>query len=111
MAMRPYPRIARGRPALLLTILLAVGTSSPGCGSNGTDYCDVYCDCADCSEKERDICLARFDGEEEVAGVYECEEKHTEWVDCVIAKADCPGGEFNADECAAAENDYQECKR
>ena len=97
----------RIRHLVMLVALLAPAVS---CGSNGGDYCDAYCDCVDCSEKERDICLAGYDAEEDIAGVYECDAEHSDWVDCVIAKADCPGGEFNADECSAIREEYERCK-
>jgi hypothetical protein len=94
-----------------LVLIAALLLSSAGCGSNGEDYCDAYCNCADCSEKERDICLAGFDAEEDIAGVYECDQEHSDWVDCVIAKSRCPGGEFNDDECSNVREDYDGCKR
>jgi hypothetical protein len=92
---------------LLSTCLL---TAATGCGSDGEEYCEVYCDCADCSAKEREICLVQFDAEADVASVYECDQEYSDLESCVIAKADCPGGNFNTDECNTELEEYQSCK-
>ena len=93
----------------LLPLLAALGAAG-GCASNGEDFCKVYCDCVDCSSKGRDVCIARFDAEEEIAGVYDCDGEYNDVVDCQVAKSRCFDGEFNTDECAGVEEEYNQCK-
>jgi hypothetical protein len=108
-------RTARAVAGAARALAAALGMASllfaaAGCGEPGEEVCDAYCDCADCSERERDVCLAEQAAEADIASVYDCDAELEDYQSCVVAKADCPGGVFNADECNAEGQEYETCK-
>jgi len=114
------PSCARGAPvtyvaraARALVAALAAATllaTSAGCSEPGEEVCDAYCDCVDCSERDRDVCLAEQSAEADIASVYDCDAELEDYQSCVVSKADCPGGMFNAEECNPESQEYQTCK-
>jgi hypothetical protein len=103
--------VARAARALLATLAAATLLALPaGCGEPGEEVCDAVCDCIDCSERERDRCLAEQSAEADIASVYDCDAELEDYQSCVVSKADCPGGMFNANECTPELDEYQTCK-
>jgi hypothetical protein len=106
----PATGIARAARALVATLAAATLLALPaGCGAPGEEVCDAICDCTDCSERERDVCLAEQSAQADIASVYDCDAELEDYQSCVVSKADCPGGMFNADECNPELQEYQTC--
>ena len=106
---RPRPWIAPLRNAALFALLL--GAVAPGCGSASSDYCDVKCECENCSDKNYDECIVEADADRDVADVYGCTPEIDDLEDCAIRKYRCPNGHFEVPpaDCGNQAKDLDDC--
>lgn len=92
---------------LLACLMLAPLTS--GCSVAG-EYCDVKCQCEDCSDREYDECLIDYEATEDVADAYGCLEDFDRLHVCVIENNDCTLDNFIADvRCSDEGIDLADC--
>lgn len=68
-----------------------------GCDASGSyaEYCDIRCDCADCTDELREQCLAFGKSWEAHARELGCEEELSCFLGCINAHARCEGGRID----------------
>ncbi len=87
-----------------------LGVAASGCGRS-VEYYNMMCECELCNDRKYDECIISTDAELERAAAYECDAEAEEYLDCVIAKADCDDNrmELDSDDCDNESEDYYEC--
>lgn len=101
--------IRRLSPILLLGALgLVLGCSAE------QQLCSAVCDCEHCNDYREEIYCAQLDSNADIAAEYGCDEKWSDYVDCVLEKGECKEKEanFSTEEpgtCGAAQNVGASC--
>jgi hypothetical protein len=89
---------------------LALAPIATGCAGRAAEYCDLACDCSECSEREYDECLAVYDGSEEQASIYDCDFEFDDAHVCVVENNSCTLDVFLPEvECADEFQDLDQC--
>ncbi|HSO00083.1 MAG TPA: hypothetical protein VLS89_17440 [Candidatus Nanopelagicales bacterium] len=78
-------------------LLLALGALTSACGGTAGEYCDLFCDCEGCNDREYDACLVNFEAQIDTAEAYGCDDELVDYEDCVLERADCDGDDFEVD--------------
>ncbi len=88
--------------------LMSLVTMLPMCDSAAVDYCDAWCDCHDCSDREFDDCV--HDREHDADDAYDenCGGEWEDWVSCVVDTYDCDGDHLDHD-CKHEHDDWKDC--
>lgn len=76
---------------------LALGALTPACGGPAGDFCDAFCDCEGCSDREYDSCIVNTEAAIDKAYEYECVDEWDDLEACVLDSADCDGDDFQYD--------------
>lgn len=97
--------------AILLGLVL--GALPFGCGSAASDFCDEYCACEACSDRELDECIIRENYQLDAADVYGCVDLRVDWEDCALRQYHCRGGVFSLEngDCNPQLEEIDQCKR
>lgn len=93
-----------------LLACLALAPVATGCAGRSGEYCDLACDCTECSEREYDECLATYDGAIDQADIYGCDIEFDDAHVCVMENHSCNLDVFLPElECADEFKDLDEC--
>lgn len=97
------------RNILTLLACLVLAPVATGCSRSG-DYCELACQCENCSDTEYDECIINYEASEDTASAYGCLDDFYRADDCVIAKNDCLLDNFAPEaECLDEIADVAEC--
>ncbi len=93
--------LAFGGPAALV--------GGQGCTLAG-DFCDAYCECERCNDREEDDCNLSVGAIFDVADAYDCTAEADAYFECAIADNDCDDNVFSVDDgCQGEIEDLFEC--
>lgn len=99
------------RNILLLLSCLVVAPLSAGCSRSG-EYCDTACQCENCSDRDYDECVIKYEAAEDTAGAYGCLDHFDRAHDCVMNNNDCIADNFAPElECLDDIGDVDNCIR
>ena len=65
-----------------------------GCHQQANDFCDEFCSCENCSDRDRDLCLVDAQEQIDVASDYDCDDERSSVDECIIAKYQCKDSHF-----------------
>jgi hypothetical protein len=83
------------RVALHALALLLVGAAAvTSCKDAASEFCDEYCDCENCSDRERERCVVDTEEQIDVASAYDCDDERDLVDECILAKFDCKENHF-----------------
>jgi hypothetical protein len=93
--------------AALSAPVLLVG--SQGCTLAG-DYCDVYCECELCNDREADDCDVVVEAAFDLASAYDCADEADLYYECAVKDNNCDNTDFRVDDsCDDERTDYFKC--
>lgn len=94
-----------------IMILLACLSLAPltAC-SRAAEFCDLACQCENCSDSEYDECVINWDASEARAETYGCLDQFDRAHECVMTNNDCLADNFTPElECADDILDVEQC--
>jgi hypothetical protein len=95
-----------------LALALALAASPLACDGQPEERCDAICDCTECTEVERDTCLADTIADRDTAAAYDCGDAYDAYVDCELTKSRCRDDRFFLDgiDCAGELAELHDCE-
>lgn len=82
---------------------------APGCGPSVAQYCNKACDCAGCSESERDGCVDVLEDFKEKAEKEGCGSEYNDALGCLTSELECRDGSIDADGCDSESEALNKC--
>lgn len=99
------------RKILILLAGLVVAPLSTGCSKSG-EYCDLACQCENCSDTDYDECVIKYEAAEDTANTYGCADQFDRAHECVLTNNDCLADNFTPElECIDDIGDVDNCIR
>jgi hypothetical protein len=80
----------RSRMLLAVAMLCALGACHP----RTHEFCDEYCGCENCSDRDYELCLLDEQEQIDTASAYDCGDQRDAVDDCIIAKYQCKDSHF-----------------
>ena len=100
------------RNIMLLLACLAAAPVVVGCAGRAGEYCDMACQCEDCSDIEYDECIIQYEASEDAASAYGCDVDFDIAHECVMTNNDCIADNFAPElECIDDIADVDDCIR
>ena len=106
------------RNLLMLLMMAALVFVASGCNMDIRDYCEAKMNCIGGNEADEDACVEQYDGEEDAADEYDCEDQFDYMMECLANKSECVESEYgdysyftDNGECEEKQGNYYECIR
>jgi len=88
--------------------LIVLASMLSMCDSAAVDYCDAWCDCTRCSDREYDNCVYDREDDEERAYNRNCGVEWEDYVACVVDTYYCHDYHLETD-CRREHDDWRHC--
>ena len=88
-----------------LSLVATASIAAVSCGTDEEDYCDWWCDCTRCSDREFDDCIYRQERESDSADRYDCYDLLEDYRACVVDDGLCDANKV----CRREAEDYARC--
>ncbi|MCA9618196.1 MAG: hypothetical protein KC731_04225 [Myxococcales bacterium] len=72
--------------------------TAPGCGGPAANFCNSYCDCVLCNDRQADECEIEAQRVLDVADAIDCREDLDVALDCVVEDANCEDRQYRVDQ-------------
>ena len=107
--MNVFPnRTAAARSALWAALAL-VGVFAAGCTSSYADLCERGAACRPgSSDLDIDACIIEQEEREEIAAIYGCDAQWNDYIDCMVERGACNGGD-RLTGCDAFKDEWKRC--
>jgi hypothetical protein len=108
-----FPKIIKGlgrHAALLAFLAVPVGVvAGQGC-TLAQEYCDVFCECERCNDRQADDCELAVQAAVDIADEYDCTAESDEYLECARLDNDCDDNNFTVDDgCNGELEDLADC--
>ena len=91
--MNVFPhRTAAARSALWAALAL-LGALAAGCTSPYVELCERGAVCRGANDRDIDACIVEQEEREEVASIFGCDDQWNAYVDCMVDRGTCSGGD------------------
>lgn len=87
----PSPRRLARASAVAAAALL--GAAAAGCSNPYSELCERGALCRGASDLDIDACIIEQESREEVASIWGCDDRWNEYVDCMVERGTCAGGD------------------
>jgi hypothetical protein len=93
----------------LATLVLA-GTALGGCAPYSA-LCVDEMECRDGNDSDIDACVVQYETQEEIAGIYGCDDLWDRYLDCAVQEFRCNNGDnwTTEGDCSDQWSDYNDC--
>ena len=88
-------------------LLVVAALSCAGCNDLHGVLCEAAAKCGSGGDEEIDACIAKLDGEAEVAAIYGCDDLWDDFVTCMDETATCDDQELRG--CGVENDRYESC--
>ena len=99
-------------PRTLALAALALAGTVLGCAPYGA-LCADEMDCREGNDADIDACIVQYETQEEISGIYGCDDLWDQYLDCASQEFRCDNGNqwtYGGD-CSDEWNDYNDCVR
>ena len=95
-----------------LALCAALTTGAGACGDGQIeDLCKELMRCEGGNENDREACYEQLDGDKKAAGAYGCDQRFSDWMDCLDAESECMEGRYSDDgQCDDELAELETCK-
>ena len=99
------------RSIVSLCLVSVFGLATAGCGYSPADYCEDFCDCTGCSDKQLDECIDNAEDSYDDAVDDGCEDVADDYLSCLSDEAECRDGDnWDEDGCEDEAVDVAKCQ-